>query len=644
MAFNMAWRFAPVPVPEGRLPVPLAEVFVDFDAPVNGVGTRASPYNQPLGMSVGDVRVGPGTRVTCRGRWRSTVGNFGQFLVAGTEENPLVYVGNDPSWGQCTVDGSVQLAPSACANIGEAKGNVHWANMRKASIAGLGGNDPEDYLHCLYGGNDREIRYLSGYPQLPNDEAFYRNLFIPPNSLVDVWWYPGINPGAPNYADGTSRPRLNIANMDAWLVANNPGYVAGDLASALDADSAPILLMRVAPNVWFTARVGRCDADGTLNPAGVYLTPIDGSRLTGESGTYASADLYQFRILNLAKAVDRPGTYAMNPAGGWLVEWPYGAEPLFRAQGKSGLEFAANYVWLHGFKICGMSTSKTTVYPTGADGGNSLTLAPSGVNANTIRIQRCFFPAFGSIGGASRQQSYDEAEHAQRYFNTYRRQAIGSAINFGTGEGARVKFNNFDYIHGSNVRVIGTHTRNVVIGGNLIQNCNDIHGNGITLYTAGYGITVEYNVVKNVGRPLTTEVNNAYDPAYGPPSKIYRKNLFLASSDGTSSALRLQGGSEKGHQLYDNRLWGGPEGNTPFNASASLSIPDNGPVNGNVGVGNPISGTALTLWNAGAGNTQYTLASPEGAALVAAWQLEGVDPDYAPQGVGWTAGGWDGNA
>lgn len=642
--FAMPWRFPQEVAEPGALPTPTNEIFADFDAATQGVGTRASPYNDLPGQSAGDARVGFGTRVTCKGTLRSSVANFGQLLRGGAPSAPVVYVGNDPSWGNATIDGSAPLASAACTNQANAFGNPNWASMRRAALTS--GNNADDYLHCLYGGPDRDIRYLSGYPQLSNNSAFDYNLFITPASLVDIYWYPGINESSPDFVVGQSRPRLSLAAADSWLVANSPGYVAGALAAAMDTDSAPILQMRVRPNQWFTARAGRCDADGTANANGAYITVIDGQRMsldnTGWPDDPYTYDMFKFRILNLAKAVDRAGTYAMNPVAGWLVEWPFGTEQLYRAQGKSGLEIAAEYVWVHGFKICGMSTSNTVADITGAGGGRSLTA--SSINSNTIRVQRNFFPAFGSVGPKSRNQAYISCGHAQVYYNTLKRQAVGSAIFATDGSGGRFKFNHMDYIHGSNLRFIGAHMRDVLIGGNLIEHCNDIHGNGITMYIAKYGVIVEFNVVRDTGRPLTTELNNAYNPAYGAPSTIVRNNTFLASGEGTAFALRFQGAVEQGMSALANKLDGGPAGHPPFGANPAINTALNGPVSGNTGVGAAITGTALTLWNAGGGNTFYTRASTEGAALVAAWATEGLDPVYAPKGAGYTAGGWDGKS
>lgn len=643
----MPWGFPQELAAPGKLPTPTNEIFVDFDAVSQGVGTRVSPYNDLPGLSVGDTRVSFGTRVTCKGTLRTSAANFGQLFRGGTPAAPVAYVGNDPTWGDAIIDGSAPLASSACASQAEAKGNANWASMRKATLSS--GNDPDDYMHCLYGGSTRALRYFSGYPQLANDSAFDYNLFITPSSLVDIYWYPGINESSPDFVVGQSRPRLNLAAADSWLVANSPGYVTGALAAAMDTDSAPILQMRARPNLWFTARAGRCDADGTLNPSGAYITVIDGSRMsldnTGWGTDPYTYDMFKFRILNLAKAVDRAGTYAMNPAAGWLVEWPFGTEQLYRAQGKSGLEIAANHIWLHGFTVCGMSTSNTVtvIAGSGASGGDSLTVKSS-VDANTVRIQRNYFPAFGSVGLKSRNQSYINCGHAQVYYNTLERQAIGTAIFAADGSGGRFKFNKMAYIYGSNLRFIGAHMRDVLIGGNLIEHCNDIHGNGITMYIAKYGVIVEFNVVRDTGRPLTTELNNAYNPAYGAPSTIVRNNTFLASGDGTAFALRFQGSAEQGMSAQNNKLDGGPAGHPPFGASPTINTGLNGPVSGNVGVGAAITGTALTLWNAGGGNTYYTRASTEGAALVAAWATEGLDPVYAPKGAGYTAGGWDGKS
>jgi hypothetical protein len=644
MTFQMPWRMRQTLAEAGKLPTPLATIYVDFDAGVNGAGTQASPYNTMPGLSVGDTRVTFGYRVVCKGTWHSSTANFGQLLRAGASKYPIVYVGNDPSWGQAIIDGSVALTAAACTSQANALGNTNWASMRRATIsAGLGGVDPDDYLHCLYAGADREVRYLAGYPQLANDDAFDWNQFCPNTSLADVWWYSGINESSPVFSAGVSAPRINLAAAETSM-----GLTAGTLTGALDSNCVPVLIMRISPNVWFTARMGRCDQDGTLNSAGAYIKVIDGNTLDSSSANYTLASDYKFRIVNVPKAISGSKQYAINPAAGWLVEWPVSNEQLYRGQGKSGLQFAANNVWLHGFKICGMSCSNTVANATGAGGGNSLSAA-STIDTTTIRIQRCLFPGFGSIGPKSRQQAYDDCAHAQRYFNTYQRQVIGSAVQIGTGSGAIVKYNNFQYIHGSNVRVIATGTsdavRNVTVAGNLIEHVNDLHGNGITLYCCKYNVLIEGNLIRDTGRPLTSERDNAYNTAtYGQPSCIVRNNTFQASGYGSLAALRWQGGDEMGLQASNNTLDGGVLGDLVFAVENTLPLADNGPITGNIGVGAAPTNNSLTFWNSGS-NTVYDRASANGLALIASINaMTAPSTTYAPQGVGYTAGGWDGTS
>jgi hypothetical protein len=357
VTFALTYVVAPRPAGPGELPTATATLYVDFDAVPTGVGTSGSPYNasQMPGLTAIDSTVQPGTHIKCKGTWRTTAGNFGRLLRAGTAARPVVYIFNDPTWGQGYIDGGVQLTPAACTNQANAFGNTNWASMRRASIVGLGGNDIADYLHCAYAGTEREPRYFAGYPQLANNDAFDYLQFAAPASWADVIWKPGsADPTQQSdFVAGTagnqavaSRPRILLSAANTAM-----GLAAGTLEAAIDADSAPILVMRIYANKWYTARCRRCDADGTVNTSGLYLTPIiplaGQACLVAGNATYTSLSDYAYRIFNLAKAIDRAGQYAMNPVDGWMLDWPTAAETLHRSRGNSGLRFGANYIWVH---------------------------------------------------------------------------------------------------------------------------------------------------------------------------------------------------------------------------------------------------------------------------------------------------------
>jgi hypothetical protein len=650
VTFSVSFNVAPRPAEPGDIPAALATIYVDFDAGVDGSGTALSPRKVLPGLSAVDASVQPGTRVVCRGAGRSTTGNFGRLQRAGSLTAPVVYVGNDPNWGQAIIDGGVQLSPAACVNQADAFGNTNWASLRRASITGLGGNNQLDYLHCAYAGTEREPRMFSGYPQLSDADAFNYLQFAQPASWADVIWKPGsADPTAlSDFVSGASRPRILLSAANTAM-----GLSAGTLQAAIDTDCAPILLMRVSPNVWYTALCRRCDADGAANTSGAYLTPI--LPLTGQAAlvtgdvNYANFTDYAYRILNVAKAIDRAGQYAMNPVGGWMLDWPSGSETLHRSRGNSGLRIDAEYVWVHGFQICGMARSLTVTPPTGATNGDSLSVG-TGIDSSTIRVQRNHFPGFGSIGTPDGGAFYDRCGQAARYFNTYQRTfnircLLVPAITSDDATGADIRFNLFHDVAGG-VSVIGGHVRDVLIGGNLFTSINDIHGNGLTLYANKYGVRVVKNVFKSVDRPIASEGSGqAYDEAsYGPASTIFDGNVVQASGIGTAAALRLQSSTpaEIGVSTINNKLDGGVGGDVPFSVHAAVVAGSNGPTSGNSGVGAALSGVAATLWATG-DSVNYTRASGEGVGLIAEINATTAPPgSYAPSGVGHAAGGWGG--
>ncbi len=645
MTFSVSFTVAPRPAEPGEIPTALATIYVDFDAGVDGSGTMLSPRNVMPGLSAVDSTVQAGTRIVCKGTWRVSASNFGRLQRAGSLTAPVVYVGNDPSWGQAILDGSVQLSPAACVNQADAFGNTNWASMRRASISGLGGNNQLDYLHCAYAGSERAPRYFSGYPQLSNADAFDYTQFAEPQSWADVIWKPG-SPDPTSLSDfvsGTSRPRILLSAANTAM-----GLSAGTLEAAIDGDCVPILLMRISSNEWYTALSRRCDADGTANTSGAYLTPIlpltgQAALVTGDAN-YAAYTDYTYRIFNVAKAIDRVGQYAMNPVGGWLLDWPTSNEPLYRATGSSGLRVDVENTWMHGFQICGLSRTLTATMPTGTDGSTALEVLSS-IDTSTVRAQRMLYPGFGSIGRPAGRPFYDKCGHAARYYNTYKRSLNGGAMSIADGSDGRVLYCEIDDTAGG-ISVIGTHVRDLLISGNKISNINDIHGNGLALYCNKYGVTVQGNLFKNVDRPIVSEKNAvAYDSAtYGTVSTLFNANIVQASGTGTSAALRSQDDSpsEEGVSLTGNKLDGGASDVPPFSAPPSFSTTLNGPLDNNLGVGAALSAPASTLWDAGS-NTNYTRASVGGLALIAEIDATTSPPSaYAPNGVGYTAGGWGG--
>jgi hypothetical protein len=630
---------------------------VDFDAVPAGTGTSGSPYNasQMPGLTAIDSTVQPGTHIKCKGTWRTTAGNFGRLLRAGTAARPVVYIFNDPTWGQGYIDGGVQLTPAACTNQANAFGNTNWASMRRASIVGLGGNDIADYLHCAYAGTEREPRYFAGYPQLANNDAFDYLQFAAPASWADVIWKPGsADPTQQSdFVAGTagnqavaSRPRILLSAANTAM-----GLAAGTLEAAIDADSAPILVMRIYANKWYTARCRRCDADGTVNTSGLYLTPIiplaGQACLVAGNATYTSLSDYAYRIFNLAKAIDRAGQYAMNPVDGWMLDWPTAAETLHRSRGNSGLRFGANYIWVHGAQICGMARSVTVSIPEGASNGDSIDVAED-IDSSTIRVQRCHFPGFGSIGRPDNPACYDQTRHAARYYNTYQRSLNGTTILISDAEttdtgAADVRFNYVSRISGG-IRCIADHARNVRIEGNFLEHINDIHGNVITLYANKYGCSVKGNLVQDGARPVVSETGSpAYDEVtYGTASCAVEDNYFQASGNGTAGALRFQGSvSERGVSAAGNYLDGGVNNHPAFLTPPAFDTGLNGEVTGNFGVGDTVT---APVWAEGS-NTNYTRVSAGGIALIAQINAMTAPPvAYAPLGVGYLAGGWDGES
>lgn len=646
MTFSVNYTIGARPPAPGEIPsAPDATIYVDFDAGVDGSGTEMSPRNVMPGLSASDTTVPIGTNIICRGTWRVSASNFGQLLRSGTPTKPVVYIGNDPSWGQAILDGSVQLSPAACVNQADAFGNANWASMRRASIVGLGGNNQLDYLHCAYAGSEREPRYFSGYPQLSNDDAFDYTLFAEPASWADVIWKPG-QPDPTSLSDfvsGSSRPRILLSAANTAM-----GLSAGTLEAALDSDCVPILLMRISSNEWYTALAQRCNSDGTVNASGGYLTPIlpltgQAALVTGDAN-YTEFTDYTYRIFNVPKAMDRAGQYAMNPVAGWLLDWPVSSETLHRATGSSGIRVSKENVWLHGFQICGLSRTLTATMPTGASGSTAVDVASS-IDSSTVRVQRCYFPGFGSIGRPAGRPFYDKTGHAARYYNTYERSLNGVALTISDGSGGIVRYCEINNTSGG-ISVIGDHVRNLTISGNLVSNINDIHGNGLALYANKYGVVVSGNLFKNVDRPIVSEkAAAAYNESlYGTVSTLFDTNFVQASGTGTSAALRCQDDSpaEEGVSLAGNRLDGGATDVPPFSAPPSFSTTLNGPVNGNFGVGAALSVPASTLWDAGS-NTNYTRDSAGGLALIAEIDAMTAPPTtYAPDGVGIDAGGWGG--
>lgn len=638
MTFAVDYVLAARPVGPGDVPIADYTIYVSLGDAVDGDGTAESPRNEMPGLDAGDTTVLPGTNIIWRGVWNSTTGNFGQLLRAGTASKPVVYIGNDPDWGEGIIDGSVQLSPVACTSESDAFGNLDWPSLRRSDITGIGGNTAQDYLHCAYAGEDRSPRYFSGYPQLSNDDCFDYLQFAQPQSWADVIWRPG-QPDPDELADfvaDESRPRIHLPSANTAM-----GLDPGTLEDAIDENALPILKMRISANKWYTAIVERCDADGTPNAAGDYITPISGeAALEAGNAAYTSPGEYAYRIFNLAKAIDRPNQYAMNPVDGWLLDWPNsGSETLYRARGNSGLRIGANYIWVHGGKICGMSRTLTVTPPTGASNGDSIDVAPA-VDSSTIRVQRIHFSGFGSIGRPDNPPAYDECGHAARYYNTYENSLNGNTLAVPDGSGADIRFNRV-FNNAGGIRVIGNHVTDVTISGNFVEDVNDIHGNGITLYANKYNVEVSGNLIKNVGRPIVSEAGTIYDEVtYGTASCVIKDNWVQASGYGTAAALRLQSDDplEIGVSVTGNRLDGGVGGNTYLIVHPDLVVGSNGPCTGNYGVGAAATGNTVTFLATGT-NYEYTRASAEGIALINEISNRTAPPtDYAPNGVGHLAG------
>jgi len=287
--------------PPGRLPPARQFLFADPSAPPGGNGSRLAPLRDLPGTSPTDSRIVPGTRVILRGNWSSSplAAADREFRRGGTADERVVYVGNDPSWGQARLVGFRRTIPTSRApNMAATFGNPHWQKLR---VGSLPPGDVGELAWPFYAPN------LLGQwmPSLPEVPPFEETRFVSGAVLVarpqDMWWHPGQSASDPVRSPDLARPRLPLAHIASQL-----GMSEAALSAMLPPPVRPVAIVQTTNNFWEAFILRRCNAEGVFDDRGAFLTTADGQTVSAITGT-------SFRLLNIPATLSRPGQVAICP-------------------------------------------------------------------------------------------------------------------------------------------------------------------------------------------------------------------------------------------------------------------------------------------------------------------------------------------
>lgn len=518
-------------------------IYVDLDAGTNGDGSQGAPYNSWRGYK-NDPAVPRDTRVVVRGRLAADNYNTeaGSIHIWRDDEDLgwILFDGNDPDWGRCTVDSAYDVATSVCTDATDAKGSPYWEDL----VYGLLPRDkaPADYSLGGFWGPDRDSARMAVYPSLPDDPWLDHNQFLPSRSMLDVFWHPAIDTEDPLFDANLSQGRLFIG-VDA---TDAPELAAqrADLRAACRADQTPILVIRVQPNNWRCMPAYRGDDDGTPNAAGDYLISSVAGRWGGIQ-TYVDPNYFRMAVANLVDYVDQPGRFAYGLSDdeqAWVVGWPAAPGLGFsRSSGAIGIRITtsgtsnplANRLGIDGFRFQGFCRKDT-----GTTGKQGLALT-SDVKLEDVDIRNC---EFGSIVGLNQRNnshmslsgSLNRVALRYNYFGPaeaskgLRRPGMGECRDF------IIEQNVFDRVSGTNIGFSGGNADviRLTIRDNHFIGVSDIHGNHISLYARMYGALILRNVSIGADRVLTSQCDGNYDPDFGTPYTYLSDNVFITGTGG----------------------------------------------------------------------------------------------------------------
>jgi hypothetical protein len=614
---SMTWRTRPRET--GGLPPATVKIYCDLTigGARSGDGTIGNPYNYLRGDDASHGDVVGGVHICVRGPVTGL-----QFQRSGMPHRPIIIRGDEPGWGQGTIDGSKPVTMAPCATIGEAFGNPDWASLYRGELT-TGLTDGE-WVRPFY--EDLDPTLLASFPAMVETTWEVKDLWALETYANSIWpettWVPHStgNPSAGSW--NRSRSRIEIAS--------HPG-----LAAALSAESVPILVIHVFPNVLRVVRLVRADSDGTPNPSGLFLVGAV-PHLTSSQSFYAEGS--RFLIANLPNqlSASRPGQVAFNHIASppWVLASKRAPGGVISRSDDAALSYGFSlgkdnkHLWLHGFRIGGMS-----------DKDNIRAGGPF------RRVQRNEFMGSADMGNVGSLLALGEAgvilTDSVIQYNTFRKtwrqgQVAGESVR------SEIRFNLLEGSGGTALSSSGAvYTALSAIRGNWIKDANGGHGNGLTLYSDMHGVQVVDNTVSDSTRPFTSEMGQGktYDPtAPAAPSLLLSRNFFQRNlRDDSSWAVRFQEDVITGLTVTDNRIDGSTDGAGPiFGKAFRVVAGQTGTYTGNTILG-VTSNTAPGSFEEPA-NTLENGVSPEADALRAAWAADLPHLHVSPGGVGHLGG------
>ncbi len=499
---------SPTPVDPEVTPVTTTGTYyVDFaSGSDSNAGTKEAPWKHAPGdpKATGNpaaTKLAPGNVVQFKGGvvYRGVV----DVKWSGTSGKPITYKGTGWGEGKAIIDGSEPLTGlKKCTSSSECGGNANWANLYRAplSVPSFITVDPELHLHIMSGDQAMTVAQ-----QPASTNKYYQ---APENFYV-----------------------VPFANVTATTLKDSRLATLGGAG-----------LVGSYVHIWGT-------------PNEVHTRKITGYNATTNTITFNSFTPYKdkdarYAIGNSAHSavLDTPGEYYVNLAKKEIIVWPIAGTDIGNITASVrpyGINLGAqSHISVDGFLI-----RKQTGDGQREGQGIAKFLATS---ANNLTI----------------------SNNEVAYLHSPQK---GGAIGLLNAENSVVR-DNFVHDTGGNMRGISVSGRNVVIknnhvknvartgiyfgemtkgvmDGNLVEDNNSVHGNGMTVYQNSTDITISNNTVRRSNIAFTMEQSSNL--------KIFN-NVFDGSEE-TNAVFADWGGMTGTNYLLNNTIVGG-------NKSASLVL------------------------------------------------------------------------
>lgn len=438
----------------------------------------------------------PGDTVRFKGgvRYRGTIAP----KTSGTADNPIIFDGS--GWGstRAVFDGSDAMpAPQPCPSQEACLDAVNWKSLQYVSI-------PASKQWYDWAFSDDQPYMVGQYPSI-GDSFDYDN--VNKYAVIPLAQLSALQAG-----------RINVAGLPAGLSLGDPKLV-----------------------LWSQPNVLNFASSFAIGASGIDFTATGFKPYTNRDN--------RFSIMNTARMLTRPGTFALAPSRGIAVFYPHraGATLSIGARRNAFLLSRGSNITIRGFVFANYagdpSNNRSGVPILNTSSVSGITVAQNvfrgvvltnGMGAVTLNwVPRT------TVSGNSMTQS-----------------PFSSGFRIANTEGpVDVSCNSI-----SKVGRTGIYLQNVMYGrirGNHLSDINGIHGNAISAYLDNRQIEIADNVVANSVRPLT--LKGAGGKPYfssGPAQSIAVLRNSFTTNDLKSSAYTSWGDGLTGVTMANNLLAG----------------------------------------------------------------------------------------